>query len=466
IWKNATALTHPNLLRILDQGRCQFAETNTLYVVMEFADEDLSQVIPQRALSAEETRDMLDPLLDALVYLHGHGLAHAHIKPSNILAAGDRLKLSCDTAAPFGELPAGYRERDIYDEPDASGAPLSASSDVWALGATLMEVLTQHLPELPAEAAADPGVPDTIPQPYLDVLRHALRRNPGRRWTMGEIAARLNPAPAATAAAPPAKLQDVLPVNVPLSPEPAVPLAKLPQARPKPMPAQRTPSARKTVVLPNYVVPLLLGAAVVVMGIFAIPQLLKYRMTSPVSPAGTNATASPHAPAAPAKSVEAARPASVPTSASGASANASRTVQDHKATQSAAPKNSVNSAPATLRAETFNGAATAKPSAARPGRGEVLEQVLPDVPEKARTTIQGTVHVGVKAKVSPSGTVSATELTEPGPSKYFARLAEEAALRWEFISPEVEGRSLPSEWLIRFEFSQAGTHALATQTAP
>jgi len=36
----------------------------------------------------------------------------------------------------------------------------------------------------------------------------------------------------------------------------------------------------------------------------------------------------------------------------------------------------------------------------------------------------------------------------------------------EFTAPEVNGRSIPSDWLIRFEFSQSGTQVFPRQTAP
>ena len=37
-----------------------------------------------------ETRDLLDPFVDTLLYLHGKGFAHGRIKPGNILAIEDQ----------------------------------------------------------------------------------------------------------------------------------------------------------------------------------------------------------------------------------------------------------------------------------------------------------------------------------------------------------------------------------------
>src|SRR5512141_1915852 len=77
----ATAkLTHPNLIRTFEAGRCQMNGTPLVYVVMEYAEEDLSQILPQRALAPAEVADLLPPVLDALSYLHGSGLVHGRIK--------------------------------------------------------------------------------------------------------------------------------------------------------------------------------------------------------------------------------------------------------------------------------------------------------------------------------------------------------------------------------------------------
>jgi TonB family protein len=96
----------------------------------------------------------------------------------------------------------------------------------------------------------------------------------------------------------------------------------------------------------------------------------------------------------------------------------------------------------------------------------VLEQILPDIPDKALATITGKVRVTVLAHVDAAGNVSDAEFENPGPSKYFADSALKAVRRWEFSSPEVGGRSIPSEWLVRFEFSASGIQAFPTQSSP
>src|SRR6266481_1219205 len=145
-WRLAAQLSHPNLLRLLDFGRCCLDDTNFLYIVMEFAEEDLSQILPQRALTPAEARDMLEPVLDVLVYLHGKGLIHGHLKPSNILASNDQLKLSSDTLSSIAEPRAPIARPSPYNAPEATAGGLSTVSDVWSLGMTLVEALTQRAP--------------------------------------------------------------------------------------------------------------------------------------------------------------------------------------------------------------------------------------------------------------------------------------------------------------------------------
>jgi len=48
---------------------------------MEYANEDLADILPQRALNAEETRGMMEPVIETLAFLHGQNLVHTRIHP-------------------------------------------------------------------------------------------------------------------------------------------------------------------------------------------------------------------------------------------------------------------------------------------------------------------------------------------------------------------------------------------------
>src|SRR5215467_4205788 len=104
LWRRASKLNHANLLQLFQGGRCRLADMDLLYVVMEYAEENLSEILPQRALTPAEARDMLGPVLDALTDLHAQGLAHSRLKPSNIQATSDQVKLSTDHLFPAGEF--------------------------------------------------------------------------------------------------------------------------------------------------------------------------------------------------------------------------------------------------------------------------------------------------------------------------------------------------------------------------
>jgi len=70
-WKLGAELSHPHLIRIFEMGRAQLSDSELFYVVMEYAEENLSDVLRHRALTPAEACDMLDPAADALAYLHG-----------------------------------------------------------------------------------------------------------------------------------------------------------------------------------------------------------------------------------------------------------------------------------------------------------------------------------------------------------------------------------------------------------
>ncbi|MGH9644980.1 MAG: TonB family protein [Terriglobales bacterium] len=99
-------------------------------------------------------------------------------------------------------------------------------------------------------------------------------------------------------------------------------------------------------------------------------------------------------------------------------------------------------------------------------KGQVLDQILPEVSDKARATIRGKVRVGIKLRVDAAGAVTNAELDSPGPSRFFADRALEAAKAWVFTPPEINGKSVASEWSLRFVFTQSGTTVTPTQTVP
>ena len=126
-WMTAAGLSHPHLIRLLDAGQCQLGGQQFLFVVMEYAEQNLSQVLPQRALIAEEVREMLGPTLDALAFLHRRNLVQGRLKPANFLVVNDQLKLASDTIRPAGEPRAIIAKSSLYDPPEAKNGITSAA---------------------------------------------------------------------------------------------------------------------------------------------------------------------------------------------------------------------------------------------------------------------------------------------------------------------------------------------------
>lgn len=190
-WKQALKLSHPNLIRLYEAGQCRIDEREFLFVVMEYAEEDLSQILPQRALSPSEAQEMLRPVVGALGYLHGQGWVHGHLKPSNILASGEQVKVSSESIRKVGERTPDVSVPTVYDPPEQAKGRNSAAGDVWSLGVTLTQALTQQLPK--PNGKGELRLPEGLSSPFLDIARNCLWRDPQQRWAMSEIAARLVP---------------------------------------------------------------------------------------------------------------------------------------------------------------------------------------------------------------------------------------------------------------------------------
>jgi len=399
-WKLISKLSHPHLLQLFEMGRCQQDGVGLAYVVMEYAEETLAQILPSRPLTPDEAREMLKPTLQALAYLHGRGFVHGHLKPANIMVVGEQLKLSSEGLCQIGER--DNAEAGAYGPPESSGTEVATARDVWSLGVTLVQVLTQLLPVWDGKEQEALILPETLPPQFLEMARNCLKRDPQRRWTLAEIAAHLQytlPAPA----------------------EQPVAQRQAPDRPQKPVRQSR------------YVVPALAG--VLTLAALVVGVTLFNRQEAQPAPSAALEQTSPQ-----------------------------RSSSDKK-TQTPAPPETQPSARAML--SKTSDAGNIAPPASRESRatpatsdlvpGLVVQQVLPDVPRSARNTIRGTVRVTVRVRVDSAGGVSGDNLVSAGPSRYFARLASDAARRWKFSPARRAGQGVPSAWILRFEFTQSGT---------
>jgi TonB family protein len=178
----------------------------------------LSEILPQRPLSATETGEAIVPIVDALAYLHGNGIVHGHLRPENILVAEDRVKLSSRRLHVSGQPAWDTAARQVYDAPETSSGPISPAADIWSLGATIVEALTQY-PVWDRSVEGEPVVPASIPEPFRTIAQECLRTDPARRCTLSDIRALLQPLTPATSVTGAAIAEPVRTELVPIDPQ-------------------------------------------------------------------------------------------------------------------------------------------------------------------------------------------------------------------------------------------------------
>jgi TonB family protein len=195
-WRRAADLPHPSLLRIFDMGRCKLGGHPFLYIVMEYAEQTLAQILPKRALTPEEVRELLNPTVDVLGFLHERSMVHGQLKPPNFLVVNDQLKLASDTIRAAGAAAAPGSKPSAYDPPEARNGVISTAGDMWGLGVTVTEALTQAPPSRSAEQAESVSLPAALPAALAHLVRRCLSDNPADRPTIAELKTQFGGEPA------------------------------------------------------------------------------------------------------------------------------------------------------------------------------------------------------------------------------------------------------------------------------
>ena len=411
-WRTATAQSHPHLLQLFDSGQCQLAGQRFLFVVMEYADQTLAQLLGKRALTAEEAREMLPPVLDALAFLHRKNLVQGQLKPANIMVVGDQLKLASDTLRPAGEPRASRVPPSLYDPPEEHHGRATPAADIWGLGVTLVEALTQSLP-WPDVRASSTSLPPSLPPAFVDVAQRCLSHEPTARPTVAELSAEFTRPPAA----------------------PVVSAARPAARETRPAAPQRQPRLRRG------------GTALTAAAATALLVLGWAVLRAFHGPAGAQpASDSVPVPASPA--------ATAPAGASGAPLHAAEVAQSAVPVPRSSAKPSKH--PAAHLAAHAPAHSAELPAEAVPS---VRHAQTPVIPRSALNTIRGRIKIGVLVMVDGQGNVFDALLENPGPSSYFARQAKDAARQWKFVpASEQDAR----QWLLGFEFTRAGTTVHAT----
>jgi serine/threonine protein kinase len=211
-YKRLFELQHSNLLNVLHFGRFN----GYPYLVMRYyPGGNASRKIG--SCSQQEIAKCLSQIGGVLKYLHANSIIHQDIKPNNFLLdqygnyyladLGLSLKVR-DTIRMFtqtkttdgaeiasiqsGITPPPYRAPELYDRQRGNKDPLKAT-DIWALGASLFEMITGEPPfgDLGGLMQMNDPRPADLPASYsrdLDrIIKSCLEKDPLKRPTAAEL---------------------------------------------------------------------------------------------------------------------------------------------------------------------------------------------------------------------------------------------------------------------------------------
>ena len=194
------AMDHPGVMKVIaEDGRSQ------VYMVMEWVEGRLLRQVlnEQRKLPAERAVGIALRILEALEYLHSHGVVHRDLKPENImLDSEDRIKLidfgiAAKTGArrlTFAKLSQTLGTPDYISPEQVKGKRGDARSDLYAVGVMLYEMLTGKVPFTGPNAfvimndrllnnPVPPREIDPAISPHLqEIIYRALERDASKRY--------------------------------------------------------------------------------------------------------------------------------------------------------------------------------------------------------------------------------------------------------------------------------------------
>src|SRR5260221_1392500 len=130
---------------------------------------------------------MLAPVLAALDFLHESGFVHAGLKPSNLHDVGDNVKLSSDRILAAGESSSAWPLAAPFAAPESVQFP---ASDIWSLGFTLCETLSQTLP---VQSAPGKFSLPALPAPFSEIVPVAIVFDATLRIGLDSVRSQLDP---------------------------------------------------------------------------------------------------------------------------------------------------------------------------------------------------------------------------------------------------------------------------------
>ncbi len=196
-------LSHPTIVRVHNWGRWG----PSFFIAMDLlAGPTVAELLAESGrMSAADAARLALEVTAGLAAVHQAGAIHRDLKPANICRVGDRYVVfdfgmahmpEADKLTLSGVIPGSP----AYMSPEqASGEPLTSSSDIYALGVTLYEVLAGKLPhradstpELLRRITRDAPAPLQKLRPDLPValggiVARMMAKKPGGRPTAREV---------------------------------------------------------------------------------------------------------------------------------------------------------------------------------------------------------------------------------------------------------------------------------------